>query len=213
METAMSTLTTTRTQRGGIGFESAGIRLTPGEFDAITEYDELYRYELIDGVLVVNPIPSETQADPNDELGHMLRSYQEQHPQGGALDLTLPERYIHLPNSRRQADRVIWAGLGRRPNPKADVPAIAVEFVSAGRRSWRRDYLEKRREYEQAGVREYWVVDRFDRIMTMYDHEPGGPSMERVIREHETYRTDRLPGFELPLGRLLAVADAWRGAE
>jgi hypothetical protein len=38
-----------------IDLESAGMLLTPEEFDAITEYDENDRYELIHGVLVVKP--------------------------------------------------------------------------------------------------------------------------------------------------------------
>jgi hypothetical protein len=29
------------------------------------------------------------------------------------------------------------------------------------------------------------------------------------VRENETYRPALLPGFELPLARLLAVANAW----
>jgi hypothetical protein len=41
-----------------IGLESAGALMTPEEFDDIVEYDESYTYELIHGVLVVNPIPS-----------------------------------------------------------------------------------------------------------------------------------------------------------
>jgi len=30
-----------------------------------------------------------------------------------------------------------------------------------------------------------------------------------MVREHETYKTLLLPGFELPLAPLLAVADRW----
>lgn len=191
-----------------IGWETAGIRLTPAEFDAIEEYDELYRYELIDGVLIVNPIPLEGQAGPNEFLGYLLNHYKHQHPEGSALDETLPERYIHLENSRRQADRVIWAGLGRRPDSATDVPTIAVEFVSAGRRNWVRDYEAKREEYLAVGVREYWIIDRFARTMTV--HSPGQDQPDTcVVAETETYQTRLLPGFELPLAQVLAEADKW----
>jgi Uma2 family endonuclease len=191
-----------------IGPDAAGILMTPEEFDAITDYDDLYAYELIHGVLVVNPIPSEMEAGPNEVLGGLLFVYKEQHLQGTALDMTLQERYLQLPQSRRKADRVIWAGLGRRPRPKEDVPTIVVEFVSAGKRNWQRDYVEKRREYLELGVTEYWVIDRFRRAMTVYRNLPGAAA-ERVIAEDETYQTDLLPGFELPLARLLAAADDW----
>lgn len=192
-----------------IGPTSAGITMSPEEFDAIDDYDDQYRYELVHGVLVVHAIPSEGEAGPNEELGFLLRLYHEQHPQGAALNATLPERYVRTADSRRRADRVIWAGLGRMPNPVHDVPTIVVEFVSAGRRDWRRDYVEKQQEYLAVGVAEYWVIDRFERKMTVY--RPS--AAEIIIRESEVYRTDLLPGFELPLSRLLAAADAWREVE
>jgi hypothetical protein len=90
-----------------LSLASAGMLMTPEEFDAVTVYDERYAYELINGVLVVTPIPSEAESDLNEELGMMLRSHQANHPQGAAIDLTLPERYVRVAGSRRRADRVI----------------------------------------------------------------------------------------------------------
>ncbi len=192
-----------------IGLGSAGTPMSIEEFDALEEddCDERYRYELIHGVLVVSPIPSEMEGDPNEELGHFLRTYRDQHPQGSAVDATLPERYV-LTENRRRADRVIWAGLGRMPRPRQDMPTIAVEFVSPGKRNWLRDYIEKRREYLEAGVREYWVIDRFQKIMTVYRKDE-----ETVVRADQTYRTDLLPGFELSLAKLLTVSSRWAGTE
>jgi Uma2 family endonuclease len=192
-----------------IGRQSNGMVMTPEEFDAITDYDDRYRYELINGVLIVSPLPSEAEADPNAELEFLLRYYKQFHSQGAALDKTLPERYVRTPNSRRRADRVIWAGLGRLPDPQVDVPTIAVEFVSSRKRDRRRDYEEKRRDYLAVGVKEYWIIDRFRRVMTVYQNQPGKPA-EQVVQENDAYRTDLLPGFELPLAQLLAVADEWR---
>jgi Uma2 family endonuclease len=37
--------------------------MTPEEFDAVTDYDERFAYELVNGVLVVTPIPSEAELD------------------------------------------------------------------------------------------------------------------------------------------------------
>jgi Uma2 family endonuclease len=186
--------------------------MTPEEFDAITDYDDRYCYELIHRVLVVSPIPGIAEGDPNEELGHWLRQYRETHPQGAALDLTASERYVYLADSRRRADRLIWAGLGRLPDIEKDVSTIVAEFVSKGKRDRHRDYEEKRREYIELGVREYWVIDRFHRTMTVF--KPGRsisePEQVLVIPEDGSYTTRLLPGFELPLGRLLAVADRWR---
>ena len=100
-----------------IGPEHAGIRMTPKEFDDLPEecWEEGHRYELVDGVLVVSPIPLDAQVGPNEMLGYWLNDHKFRHPQGAVLDATLPERYVRTRQSRRLADRLIWAGLGRTP--------------------------------------------------------------------------------------------------
>ena len=186
----------------------AGVRMTPEEFDALANFDDRYRYELVRGVLVVTPPPGPAERGPNDLLGHLLLTYKENHPQGFHLDDTLPEHDSQPGNDRRRADRVIWAGLGRQPDAETDIPTIAIEYVLPGKRNWLRDYEEKRREYLALGVVDYWVIDRFRRTMTVYRNPPRAPA-EQVVAENEVYRTDLLPGFELPLARLLTVADKW----
>src|SRR5438270_12155777 len=183
-----------------------GTFMTPEEFDSVEQYDENYVYELIHGVLVVNPIPLEGEVGPNEYLGHLLLAYSERDVQESALSATLPERYIRTKDSRRRADRLIWAGLGRVPDWKKDLPSIAVEFVSRARRDRLRDYEEKRQEYMELGIGESWIIDRFRRIMTVIRNQPEGPEV-RVVHERETYTTPLLPDFELPLARLLEIAD------
>ncbi len=195
-----------------LGPELAGTLMTPREFDAVEEYDENYRYELIHGVVIVSPLPLAEETDPNEALGHWLRTYQERHPQGKVLDMTLPQQYVYTRTSRRIADRLIWTGLARVPDRRRDVPSIAVEFVSAARRDRQRDYVVKRREYMKISIREYWIIDRFRRTMTVIINHPTGPK-EKIIKEGETYKTPLLPGFELSLAALLAVADRWAQAK
>jgi len=204
----MSTARVRRPNTARLGRHSNGMLMTPEEFDATTDFDEFYSYELIHGVLIVSPPPGESERDPNGELEYLLRAYQSGHQAGSALDKTLSEQYVHLADSRRRADRVIWAGLGRMPDPKTDVPPIVVEFVSNRQRDRVRDYEEKRRQYLAIGVQEYWIIDRFQRIMTVFRGRPGEPA-EQIIKENEVYRTALLTGFELPLARLLKVADDW----
>jgi len=180
--------------------------LTPTEFDR-ARFQEGGRYELINGVLVVSPTPSRKERRPNEELGRWLWDYQEEHAQGSLLDATLPEEMIETKQNRRRADRVIWAGLGRDPE-EGETPTIVVEFVSAGKVNQERDYIAKRAEYREIGVREYWVVDRFRRTLTVFRFGGEG-DQERVISEKQNYETPLLPGFVLPLARLLALAYRW----
>src|SRR5436309_578903 len=86
-----------------IGPDSAGILMAAAEFDR-AEFVEGWRYELIQGVLVVSPIPLESERDPNEELGRWLRNYQESHPNGKILDKTLWEHTVSTGENRRRVD-------------------------------------------------------------------------------------------------------------
>jgi Uma2 family endonuclease len=196
----------TKTRRLRIGPRSAGLLLTPAEFDR-ARIQKGWRYELINGVLVVSPTPSRQERDPNETLGHWLRTYQESHPHGSALDLTLPEEEIEAGQNRRRMDRAIWAGLGRDPDER-EAPTIAVEFVSKGKVNQERDYIAKRAEFREIGVREYWVVDRFRRCLTVY-RSVGEKHEELHIPEDQNYETPLLPGFVLDTKQLLSIADRW----
>ena len=190
-----------------LGPDSAGIHLTYAEFDRAS-YALGWRYELIRGVLVVTPPPLEAERDPNEELGYWLRLYKDTHPEGKALDKTLPEQTVDTGENLRRVDRIVWAGLGRKPLPE-DVASILVEFVSKGKRNWQRDYVEKRDEYLAIGVLEYWVFDRFERTLTVFAKQ-GKKVKTRVLREDQILTTPLLPGFEMPLAKLFALADDWQ---
>lgn len=185
-----------------VGPDSNGLLLTPAEYDAVQDWDERYRYELVHGVVVVLPPAGPGERMPNDELGFLLREYRRRHPNGACLDETGPEQEVLCGTDRRRADRAIWTGLGRAPNTVTDVPSIVVEFVSDSARDRRRDYVDKRSEYAAAGVQEYWVIDRFERRLTVFR---GAEVI--TVGEAETYAPPLLPGFELPLMTLLEVAD------
>ena len=192
-----------------IGPEQNGICLSPDEFDAISEYDDCFQYELIRGVLVVNPMPSPAERAANEELGCLFRKFRDLHPEGRFLNATLPGEYICLRGNRRRSARAVWVGLGRHPRPTVDLPSIVVDFVAQSRRHWRGEYAEKRDEFFDAGGSEYWLVDPFGRMMTVF-HKAEAALEQHIVREGEIYRTPLLPGFELDLSKLLAVADRWR---
>lgn len=189
-----------------VGPESNGMHMTPEEFDSLDDWDENYRYELVNGVLIVVPPAGAGERSPNDELGFLLRTYRETESGKDVIDETMFEQTIVCGGNRRRADRAVWTGLGRAPDPLRDTPTIVIEFVSKSRRDRRQDYEVKRSEYLAADVREYWVIDRYARTMTVF--RPGNEKV--VISETDSYTTDLLPGFELPLGRLLSKAAPYR---
>jgi Uma2 family endonuclease len=188
-----------------LGPGAAGLGLSAADFDA-AEYERGWRYELIHGVLVVNPSPLPAERGPNQLLGNLLWQYQQTHENGSSLDHTLPEHDIQIADDRRRADRVIWTGMRRQPKID-DLPTIVVEFVSAGKQDLLRDYETKRDEYLRIGIREYWVFNRFERNLTVFrpNAEPG------KFDSGQSYETPLLPGFRLPLAEIFAEADRWAG--
>jgi len=190
-----------------LGPRSNGMLVSPWEFDA-ANFEPGCRYELVNGVLIVNPAPVLEERDPNEELGRWLRNYQESHPDGSVLDFTVSEQTVHIGPHRRRVDRAIWAGLGRLPD-KNETPTITVEFVSEGKRNQQRDYNIKRDEYRTAGVSEYWIIDRFESTMTVYRFTRGDAT-KKVLSRRQTYTTRLLPGFKLTLARLFKLAERWQ---
>ena len=202
----------TTTAATNLAFDSAGTRMTAAEFDAIEEWDEPYRCELIRGVFIVSPYPSPPHGGVNGYLGNLLFLYKHDQPDA-PIDGTLTDFYVATTDeTRRSPDRVIWTGLDRDPKPSRDIPSIVVEVVSPGKRAWLRDYVDKRDEYLAIGVKEYWVVDRFARNMSVFIATESGFS-ESLINEDESYETDLLPGFTLKLSDLLAEGDRWEETE
>lgn len=109
--------------------------------------------------------------------------------------------------NRRRVDRAIWAGLGHDPE-EGETPAIAVEFVSKGKLKQDRDHIAKRAEFRAIGVREYGIIDRFRRSLTV-DRFSGDKDEELRTPEDQTYETPLLPGFVLSMRQSLVLADRW----
>ena len=118
---------------------------------------------------------------------------------------TTPEHTLETSAGLRAADRVVWTGLDRLPDPEIDVPSIIIEFVSKRSRDRQRDYIDKRDEYLAIGVKEYWIIDRFQRQVVVYT-----PTGESKLPPESVYTTQLLPGFELAVSRILDIADRYR---
>ncbi|MFN3649211.1 MAG: Uma2 family endonuclease [Armatimonadota bacterium] len=78
-------------------------------------------------------------------------------------------------------------------------PDVAIEIVSRDSRA--RDYEDKYRLYEEAGVREYWLIDPIEnRAHFLRLAESGFRPVE--LREGRLFESEALPGFWLDTGWL-----------
>ena len=111
------------------------------------------QYELIDGWVVVNPMPNLIHQRVATNLGWLLRIAC---PPGHEV-FPVPLDWVLRPDEPnvRQPDVVI---LPIQDGPRiTEAPLLAVEILSTGGNE--RDLVTKRLEYAAAGLRHYWVVD------------------------------------------------------
>jgi Uma2 family endonuclease len=81
-----------------------------------------------------------------------------------------------------------------------------VEIVSRGRRAKQRDYEEKREEYLELGIREYWIVGPQERHVVVLNRieDQGQVSWsECLFTGGEPIKSALLPGFQA------TVSDLW----
>ena len=180
------------------------------EFDR-AEGQEGFLYELSRGEVTVVDVPGGKHFAQLDEVREQLSAYRSTHRNhiyrlghGSDCKILLTDLV-----SERHADLSIY--LTPPVNMKNIwlhwIPEIVIEIVS--RSSHHRDYVEKREEYLQFGVQEYWIIDADPEEMLVLQRSDG-QWIENVARANETYRTRLLPDFELVLK---PIFDAARAAE
>jgi Uma2 family endonuclease len=85
------------------------------------------------------------------------------------------------------------------------VPPVVLEIVSPGTEHI--DRTEKRAEYAQLGVGQYWIIDSPNRAVEVYqlrDLPEGGRTYEltETARDEGVFRPSFFPGLEIPLGKV-----------
>ncbi len=124
--------------------------------------DDGNKYELVRGELFVTPAPTYDHETIAARLGRVLDRYAEEHGLGFAYR---PRSVMRFEGSEVEPDLMVRAALtGRTDWENAPTPLLVVEIHSPTTR--RRDNLQKRTLYLEAGVDEYWMVDPEQRTIT-----------------------------------------------
>ncbi len=130
------------------------------EFEPV-HVQEGYLFELSRGIITVSDVPAYPHAWRVAFLRYQLGLYKAGHP--GEIHIILGSMECKLLvgdfESERHPDLAIYK---KAPPRKIAVwfhwiPEIVIEVVSPG--SALRDYEEKREEYLELAVKEYWIVD------------------------------------------------------
>ena len=167
---------------------------------AEAEFEEPYRYERVGGRLVVMSPSGKAHNRLVWAVLKQLSVYDVTHP--GVIELAVQEAWMRtLDTHDRLGDIAVYL-TADEPQPEAQyemVPGLVFEVVSEG--SEERDYVVKRREYYDLGVREYVIVDPFQKVLTVL-RRGAQDYVDRVLKVDGIYRSDQLSGFELSLGDL-----------
>jgi Uma2 family endonuclease len=178
------------------------IRMTVDEYLA-AELPEGYRYELVKGVVQVAPVPGIPHDSVVDRLHYVLTLYRMKRPdivshitQRFAVTLLdrqtarEPEFGVYGPADMSDKSGKTW---------KDVTPLLVVEVVSVGQED--RDYEDKRKDYWDAGVGEYWIADPVHETLFVLVRDRG-QWREQTLSAGEVYRPEQFPGLEVNIDDL-----------
>jgi len=186
-----------------VGPVDQGRPLSDEDF-ACAEFEEPWRYELVDGRVVVMWPDSEAHDDASEPWRDHLGAYKLTHRH--LVDKVVSEAWVRIGRGKyRVADIAVYLPGPRSQQRRPDrVPEIVVEVLSPGSESYERDAVEKRAEYHGLGVLEYVLVDYERRRVSVLTQAPGD-YQERVLTAGDTYETALLPGLAIPLDQILPL--------
>jgi Uma2 family endonuclease len=125
--------------------------------------DDGNKYELVRGELFVTPAPAVSHETVASRLSLMLTPHVEQHRLGLVYH---PRAVMRFQGSEVEPDLMVRQPPNDdEPWEDAPTPILIVEILSPSTR--RRDQVQKRSLYMDAGVAAYWMVDSERRVITV----------------------------------------------
>ena len=123
------------------------------------------RYEVLDGKLFVTPLP----APVHQRIAVQLILRLEPYVAAQGLGYVVGPGAVTFGENELQPDVVVFPGSPPGIGAKWDElpqPALVVEILSATTRQ--RDLSEKRKAYLRLRIRDYWIIDPFERRATCW---------------------------------------------
>jgi Uma2 family endonuclease len=174
----------------------AAYRWRTSDLDRLPD-DPWLRFEIINGELIVSRRPHLQHSEIILTLGSLLRPAVR--ALGGkvlaepgivwgeeAEDNVVPDIAVVLPDRLHLATGAALSG----------TPNIAIEVVSDSSRTT--DYIQKRYLYERTGAQEYWIVDRFERRVEVWQFT-GAQATSVSYSSADTLTTPLLPALAIPV--------------
>lgn len=165
--------------------------VTEAEFLALGETTE--RMELIDGELILGPLPTPRHQLVVQRFSRALGAWADAHPPAfvglSPLDVRIaPDRIV-------QPDVfLVLGGIADLDETIVAVPELIIEVMSSNRGH---DRVTKRFIYAQAGVAEYWIVDPLARRVEVCR------GLDAIDEHADVIRSSVAPGLEVSVDAML----------
>jgi Uma2 family endonuclease len=158
--------------------------------------DDGFRYEVLDGVLYITPLPQIRHQTVVGNLAWRLSNFAKEHGLGEVFfrcGARLPGQPVPV-----QPD-ILFVSAARREIIGEEyvegAPDLVVEVLSPS--NWLYDRTEKFQAYLAAGVPEYWIVDYRIHTIEVFVREEGAYALLGKFGPGETARSQVLAGFQV----------------
>jgi Uma2 family endonuclease len=161
--------------------------------------------ELWNGRLIMSPSPSPFHQLIALRLQDALFRWVDRRKLGFVLGA--PSDVVLAPDLALQPD-VLFIAKARQSIIKSHIygaPDLVMEVVSPDRP--RRDYKDKREQYEAHGVKEYWIVDPGRKRIEVRSLQGDFYQLAGVYSERQPAASALLPGFSVRVDRI--IAEQW----
>ena len=202
-----------------LGVDAPPFPRTPVTYEEFLDWaEDGIHAEWVDGEILIMSPTSSAHQDLADFLAALLRLFSEARQPGAVI--SAPFQMKTGPDLPGREPDVLFVAEDRLEHLKdayLDGPAdLAVEIISRDSRA--RDRGDKFYEYEQGGVREYWLIDPLRRQAEFYRLGEDGIFHLVVVGEDGVFHSAVLDGLWLkvewlwrkPLPPLLSVLKEWR---
>lgn len=160
-----------------------------------------FRYEIIDGELIVSKNPQLDHQDSGGTIYAKLRTWSEETKAG---------RPFFTPGLVFASDNdvtpdLVWVSQARLAHIVDDrghlnaAPELVVEVLSPGGANERRDRELKLGLYSRQGVQEYWIVDWRRQVFYVYRRQDTVLQLTATLQGEAVLTSPLLPGFSCPV--------------
>ncbi len=177
---------------------TAGVRFTYDHYCQLPEGD---RRELIEGEFYVTPAPTEKHQRTCGNIHFEFRLFLEKCPVGRIYIAPFDVILDRFSTVQPDLTFISSARLGiLRSEGLRGAPDLAVEVLSPSTRS--RDEELKRLLYFKHGVRELWLVDPNEEIVSVYVRQDEGLELWRIFRRGDELVSPFLPELRIQVEAL-----------